>query len=274
MIQEIAPKHYDNAYHPRPPREQDHILFYDGGRILVKKEDGIRYPTFAESGAGESVYLFTIDEEGFYLGDRSLAEGLLEKGYVFENISILRRGGAKYLRFAGVTGWQLYNWYESRKFCGRCSAPMVQDEKERMMRCPECGLMEFPKICPAVIIGVTDGSRILMSKYAGREYKAYALLAGFAEIGEPIEDTVRREVMEEVGLQVKNITYYKSQPWSFSDTLLLGFFCELDGEDKIRLDEQELALAEWVERKDITVEPDDLSLTNEMMLAFKNGDRV
>ncbi|WP_455054797.1 NAD(+) diphosphatase [Merdimonas faecis] len=274
MIQEIAPKHYDNAYHPRPPREQDHMLFYDGGRILVKKEDGIRYPTFAESGAGESVYLFTIDEEGFYLGDRSLAEGLLEKGYVFENISILRRGGAKYLRFAGVTGWQLYNWYESRKFCGRCSAPMVQDEKERMMRCPECGLMEFPKICPAVIIGVTDGSRILMSKYAGREYKAYALLAGFAEIGEPIEDTVRREVMEEVGLQVKNITYYKSQPWSFSDTLLLGFFCELDGEDKIRLDEQELALAEWVERKDITVEPDDLSLTNEMMLAFKNGDRV
>ncbi|WP_277257552.1 NAD(+) diphosphatase [Merdimonas faecis] len=274
MIQEIAPKHYDNAYHPRPPREQDHMLFYDGGRILVKKEDGIRYPTFAESGAGERVYLFTIDEEGFYLGDRSLAEGLLEKGYVFENISILRRGGAKYLRFAGVTGWQLYNWYESRKFCGRCSAPMVQDEKERMMRCPECGLMEFPKICPAVIIGVTDGSRILMSKYAGREYKAYALLAGFAEIGEPIEDTVRREVMEEVGLQVKNITYYKSQPWSFSDTLLLGFFCELDGEDKIRLDEKELALAEWVERKDITVEPDDLSLTNEMMLAFKNGDRV
>ena len=80
--------------------------------------------------------------------------------------------------------------------------------------------------------------------------------------------------MEEVVLQVKNITYYKSQPWSFSDTLLLGFFCELDGEDKIRLDEQELALAEWVERKDITVEPDDLSLTNEMMLAFKNGDRV
>lgn len=250
------------------------MLFYDGGRILVKKEDGIRYPTFAESGAGESIYLFTIDEEGFYLGDRSLAEGLLEKGYVFENISILRRGGAKYLRFAGVTGWQLYNWYESRKFCGRCSAPMVQDEKERMMRCPECGLMEFPKICPAVIIGVTDGSRILMSKYAGRKYKAYALLAGFAEIGEPIEDTVRREVMEEVGLQVKNITYYKSQPWSFSDTLLLGFFCELDGEDKIRLDEQELALAEWVEREDITVEPDDLSLTNEMMLAFKNGDRV
>ena len=131
--------------------------------------------------------------------------------------------------------------------------------------------MEYPKISPAVIIAVTDGNRILMSKYAGREYKKYALLAGFNEIGETIEETVKREVMEEVGLQVKNITYYKSQPWSFSDTLLLGFFCELDGEDKITLDQEELALAQWFEREDIPVKEDDLSLTNEMMIAFKNG---
>ena len=87
---------------------------------------------------------------------------------------------------------------------------------ERMMQCPKCGLMEFPKICPAVIIGVIDGDRILMSKYAGREYKKYALLAGFTEIGETLEETVSREVMEEVGLKVKNITYYKNQPWAFS----------------------------------------------------------
>lgn len=149
---------------------------------------------------------------------------------------------------------------------------MIPDENERMMRCPQCGLMEFPKICPAVIIGVTDGDRILMSKYAGREYKSYALLAGFNEVGETIEETVQREVMEEVGLKVKNITYYKSQPWSFSDTLLLGFFCQLDGTDEIRLDRQELALAEWVRREDMKMEPDDLSLTNEMMLAFQNGE--
>ncbi len=71
---------------------------------------------------------------------------------------------------------------------------------------------------PGSIIGVTDGDKILMSKYAGRAYKKYALLAGFTEIGETIEETVQREVMEEVGLKVKNIRYYKSQPWSFSDT--------------------------------------------------------
>ena len=111
-----------------------------------------------------------------------------------------------------------------------------------------------------------------MSKYAGREFKKYALLAGFNEIGESIEETVRREVMEEVGLKVKNIRYYKSQPWSFTDTLLLGFFCELDGDDTITLDQDELALAEWFEREKMPVKEEDLSLTNEMMMAFKNGD--
>ena len=139
------------------------------------------------------------------------------------------------------------------------------------MKCPKCGSMEFPKICPAVIIGVTHGDKILMSKYAGREYTKYALLAGFAEIGEPIEDTVKREVMEEVGLKVKNIRYYKSQPWSLSDTLLMGFFCDLDGDDEnVILDEEELALAEWFERDKMPVEPEGVSLTNEMMMAFKN----
>ena len=126
-------------------------------------------------------------------------------------------------------------------------------KKERMMRCEYCGQMEFPKICPAVIIGVTDGNRLLMSKYAGRDYKKYALIAGFAEIGETIEETVQREVMEEVGLKVKNLRYYKSQPWSFSDTLLFGFFAELDGSAEITLDEEELALAEWFEREEIPV---------------------
>ena len=148
---------------------------------------------------------------------------------------------------------------------------MKHDAKERMLRCEECHNVEFPKICPAVIVGVTDGNRILMSKYAGRTYKNYALIAGFTEIGETVEQTVAREVMEEVGLKVKNIRYYKSQPWSFSDTLLMGFYCYLDGEDKITLDKNELALAEWFDRADIPEIRSVESLTNDMILRFKNG---
>ena len=147
-----------------------------------------------------------------------------------------------------------------------------KDSKERMLYCEFCHNMEFPKICPAVIIGVTDGDKILMSKYAGRTYKKYALLAGFTEIGETLEETVQREVMEEVGLKVKNIRYYKSQPWSFTDTLLMGFYCDLDGGAAITLDREELAMAEWFQRDEIPVEPERDSITNEMIIRFKNGE--
>ena len=113
-----------------------------------------------------------------------------------------------------------------------------------------------------------------MSRYRVNHstYRGYALIAGFVEIGETFEETVRREVMEEVGLKVKNIRYYKSQPWSFSDTLLMGFYCDLDGEEEITLDREELALAEWFRRDEIPVEPSRDSLTNEMIIKFKNGE--
>ena len=141
---------------------------------------------------------------------------------------------------------------------------------QRMLQCPCCANMVFPKIAPAVIVGVTHGDKILMTKYAGREYKRYALIAGFTEIGETAEETVKREVMEEVGLHVKNLRYYKSQPWSFSDTLLMGFFAEVEGDDSITLDREELALAEWFERENIPVSESDISLTSEMIEYFRN----
>ena len=102
------------------------------------------------------------------------------------------------------------------------------------------------------------------------EYKRYALIAGFSEIGESVEDTVRREVMEEVGLKVKNLKFYKSQPWSFTDTLLMGFYCDLDGDDTITLDRQELSVGEWRNREEIPDEGENISLTKEMMMRFKH----
>lgn len=283
MIQEIAPHQFQNEYRPTEPDAGSFLLCYDGRRLLLRRVDGqILYPTFDEAvEAGEDAadlyqeytYLFTVDRTGFYLGSPEVGEKLCERtGYEWADVSVFREAQPKALAFAGITGWQLNRWYETRRFCGRCGNPMVHDQKERMMRCPACGQMEFPKICPAVIIGVINGSKILMSKYAGREFKKYALLAGFTEIGETVEETVHREVMEEVGLKVKNIRYYKSQPWSMSDTLLMGFFCELDGDGEITLDEEELSLAEWVERKDMQVEDEDCSLTNAMMMAFKRGE--
>lgn len=141
------------------------------------------------------------------------------------------------------------------------------------MYCDACHQMEYPKISPAVIIGVTDGNRLLLSKCAGRTYKKYALLAGFTEIGETLEETVKRKVMEEVGLKVTNIRYYKSQPWSYSGSILSGFFCDLKKDDEhseIHLDQEKLAMAEWFEREDIPIEDEGrFSLTQDMICRFK-----
>ena len=196
----------------------------------------------------------------------------LPEGYDFAPVRKLRTKEVhpKYRIFTGITGFQLSNWYKNNRFCGRCGSKTVHSTTERALKCPSCGHVIYPRIVPAVIVGVCNGDEILVTKYR-TGFAHYALVAGFTEIGETLEETVQREVMEETGLHVKNIRYYKSQPWSFSDTLLMGFFCDLDGEEEINLDREELAMAEWFDREKMPVEREDLSLTNDMMMAFKEG---
>ena len=128
--------------------------------------------------------------------------------------------------------------------------------------------MVYPRINPGVIVGVQNGERLLLTKYAGRGFTNWALIAGFTEIGESLEQTVAREVMEEAGVHVKNIRYFGNQPWPRSSSLLVGYFCELDGSEVVKLDDQELACAEWVHWSEVPHEPDDYSLTRTMMCAF------
>ena len=153
------------------------------------------------------IYLFSIDDQHFYLAKELRTPE--RKGYRLDSIRNFRTAAPQWLSFAGITAHQLWHWYDSHVFCGHCGCPMVHSEKERMLQCPECGQTEYPKISPAVIVAVTDGDRLLMSRYrvSHNPYRSYALIAGFVEIGETFEDTVRREVMEEVGLKVKNIRY-------------------------------------------------------------------
>ena len=132
--------------------------------------------------------------------------------------------------------------------------------------------MVYPTISPCVIVAIHDGNRLLLTKYAGRTHANFALVAGFAEIGESLEQTVRREVEEEVGLKVKNLKFYKSQPWPFTDTLLAGFFAKLDGDDEITLQEDELSMAVWLDREDIPPAEYRISLTSEMMETFRNNE--
>lgn len=284
MIQDIHGI-YHNEYQNLTPEQDDYIMFAQGRSVLMRRdgEQTIQYITYGEliaaSGGDLSAdacrYLFSIENQGmtekyFLCNSQLLTSQLMEK-YEYRQQNVFRTMKPEDKAFAGITACQLANWYESTQFCGRCGTRLEHDKVERMMKCPKCGAMHYPKISPAVIVAVTNGDKILMTKYAGRDYKKYALIAGFTEIGETIEDTVRREVMEEVGIHVKNIRYYKSQPWSFTDTILMGFYCELDGEDVITMDAHELSVAEWMRREDIPTEFDGISLTNEMIMRFKEG---
>lgn len=280
MIQDLRNGIYHNEYKEQSPITGDYIMFVRGRSVLMRKgSESIEFPRFEEINSKMVyIYLFQIDINGkmqkFFLGEKDkVAIDLLEK-YDYVQHNIFRNASPDYMAFAGVTACQLANWYASVKYCGTCGARLVHDSKERMMKCPCCSAMHYPKISPAVIVGVIDreNNKILMTKYAGRDYKKYALIAGFTEIGETVEDTVRREVYEETGIRVKNVRYYKSQPWSFTDTLLLGFYCDLDGNRHIHIDEEELSVGEWLSPDEIPTEYDGISLTNEMIIRFKNGE--
>lgn len=280
MIQDIYPRIYHNEYHDTKPTENDFILVFHKNTVLVRFQDEkLRYPTLKETChfSCEYYYLFSIDQYNYFLAKSkqrlspitNAEPAITLNGYHYENVSLFRTAASRHTAFAGITAHHLFNWYQTNQFCGRCGHSMAPDHRERMLLCPECHNIVYPRISPAVIIGIINGDKILMSKYAGRSYTNYALIAGFTEIGESAEQTVMREVMEEVGLKVKNIRYYKSQPWGFSGSLLMGFFCDLEGSDKIILDKNELAEAGWFRREEIDLEDDQLSLTREMIMAFK-----
>lgn len=267
MIQDIQPRQYHNEYKPREKKNGDVVFIFRGGEVLgrTNAEGALSFPMAAEVTEEKLQYLFSIDDRAFFLGKEAVA------GYDFLAMRALRCCNPKDLCFAGMTAWHLYNWYETHRFCGKCGKPLIHHETLRALQC-SCGNLVFPVIAPAVIVGVTNGDKILVTRYAGREFKGIALIAGFCEIGETAEDTVRREVLEEAGIRVKNIRYFASQPWGFASDLLLGFYAELDGSDEIHIDEEELQSAVWVSREELEPAPEDQpSLTGTMIERFRQG---
>jgi NAD+ diphosphatase len=276
MIQDIDPHKFQITYQDRKQASEDKVLLFCKNELMIRDTPLLDFPSWEECVSMQLTenkpvhYLFAIDEERFFYIDAGTAF-VCPQGFCMAGRQRFRSLRPKHLAFAAVSACMLDGWYQANRFCGRCGKPVLHDKRERMLFCPACENRIYPRINPAVIVAVTNGSRLLLTKYNGRAYKKYALVAGFCEVGETLEDTVRREVKEETGLAVKNIRYYASQPWGFADNLLAGYFCEVDGDDTIELDREELSEACWLEREDIPVEFEDCSLTNEMICAFKNN---
>ena len=269
MIQEIAPHSFDNAFRRVRPAGNDPVLVFDGDRVLCAQADGeLRLPRWGELALTDARFGFTLDGQPVFL-----AEGPCEHldTYAFTDARPLRYAEPRHLAWAIGAGGSLTRWYRANRFCGACGGQMTDSDTERARVCPRCGLTVYPRISPAVIAAVCDGDRLLLTRYRGRPFKSYALVAGFNEIGESIEDTVRREVWEETGLRVKNLRFYRSQPWVFTDSLLMGFFADLEGPDTITIQESELAEAGWFRRSDIPDDHSPISLTGEMIELFRTG---
>ena len=283
MIQDIYPSKLYNEFHKYEISDNDYLLmFNEEGKILLgKKENEVIFPckadmchindhnsTESNSDKESVVYLFSLDDKRFFLATSDME--IAKEDYFYYTMREVRDVFSGKEVFAVFTAFHLWKWYRDNIYCGKCKGKLVFHDKERALVCPDCGNVIYPRINPAVIVGVIKGDSLLITKYR-RGYAHSALVAGFTEIGETLEETVSREVMEETGVKIKNIRYYKSQPWGMAQDILVGFYCEAEEDSVIHMDENELKYAEWVKREDIILQPNNLSLTNEMMRLFKEG---
>ena len=272
MVQNILPHIYHNEFALRNAEPEDTLFVFREGSILLRVEENqLILPTAADLHVApeECRSLFSVDDQWYSMWKDHTMEP--PEGYDYYSVRQYREFRPMEKLFPCAIAGSLNRWYRDNRYCGRCGGVLEDSKTERALVCPHCGCVRYPKICPAVIVAVRDGDRLLLTKYAGRYIKNYALIAGFNEIGESIEETVHREVLEEVGVHVKNLHFYKSQPWVFTDTLLMGFFCDLDGTDKITLQESELSVGTWVRREDLPEDTAHLSLTAEMIEQFRLG---
>ena len=274
MIHEIQPHKLNNVFVAgRKPAAGDIVICVKEDSLMVSELEGnVKFPTWQELPETlDYQYLFSLDTQSvFYL----LQEGREPlPGFTYKTLREIRYeiGAPLQLMYMMYTAWHLICWYRDNRFCGRCGSHTRHSTRERALICDKCGNRIYPRIVPAVIAGVIWEDKILLTKYAHRKMSFYALIAGFTEIGETLEECVAREVMEETGLKVKNIRYYKSQPWGSVQDLIVGFYCDVDGDTHIHIDKSELKEGAWVSRAEIEGQRDDWSLTNHMMMTFKAG---
>ena len=161
----------------------------------------------------------------------------------------------------------IVDWDRSHQICGQCGHRSHYLETERAKRCPNCGLVAYPRVSPAIIVLVERGDEVLLARGIRQSSGMYALIAGFVEAGESLEEAVHREIQEEVGIEVDGVQYFGSQPWPFPHSLMVGFFADHAG-GEIAVDGQEIVDARWFSAHDLPPVPPKLSIARKLIDAW------
>jgi NAD+ diphosphatase len=260
-----------------PSREPASALWFifDRGKLLIKSEKDIC--SIPETPDLEKInteiirrqYLGTLEGRACFAAELSgdCPEGT---GLTFTDLRMLF--GAIEEKFIWIAGRanQLVDWNQSHQFCGRCGKRNEDKTDERAKYCPHCGLTNYPRLSPAVIVAVLKKDRILLGRNKRFRLPFYSVLAGFVEPGEKLEECVRREIREEVGIRVKNIRYFGSQPWPFPNSLMIAFVAEHAG-GKISVDGTELVDAAWFAKDDLPQIPPRISIARQLIDLFINN---
>ncbi|MCT4583862.1 MAG: NAD(+) diphosphatase [Peptostreptococcaceae bacterium] len=275
MFQKNLEFDMDITYKNEVIKEDDYVLMFSkkGGYLRYKKEDKLFYTlrelqSKLEYKREEFLYGFKVFSKRYYIYSKDVdITKDFEEIRSFKFLTHMDSDDAYILMNAS----HVFLWNKKSRYCGVCGSKLDIKTDERAKICKSCNAIFYPQIAPSVIVGVENNDRLLLTKYNGRAFKNYALVAGFIEIGETVEQAVRREVKEEVGVNIKDISYFKSQPWGKSNGLLMGYYAKLDGSDIINLDEEELSEARWMTKEEIrSLDINQKSLTGTMIKTWLN----
>jgi len=255
-----------------PPMERSEPAWwfaFQGNKLLVHLEpSSVSIPClveFAELGITplDQHYLGRLDNRHCYAV--RLAEGTgPPAGMSFKGLRQVYGRLDEDLFWIAARAVQIVDWDRTHQFCGRCGTQLRIKTTERAKECPECGLLHFPRLAPAIIVLVERGRELLLARSRHFLPGIYSVLAGFVEPGESLEEAVVREVKEEIGIDVKEIRYFGSQNWPFPHSLMIGFTATYAG-GEISLDDSEIEDAGWFTMDNLPPIPGKISIARKLI---------
>ncbi|MFM5882517.1 NAD(+) diphosphatase [Methanobrevibacter gottschalkii] len=244
------------------PADDDYIFIFNHERELYLDENKQLANSLDNFDVNFCLYIGKFNSKKTFVANVNTDDSFYHLRDVYEfNKSLYLMGGKAVL---------VNDWYISHQYCGRCGTKTQIDEKDMMLKCPECGQNHYPRIAPAIIVAIRKGEELLMANHSYHETIRYALIAGFVEPGESIEEAVKREVSEEVGIEIKNLEYKRSQSWPFPNSLMLGFTAEYDSGD-IKVDGDEILKAKWFKKDEIIRYDSDISISDWLIQDFTDS---